>query len=625
VIGSHLYEGDLYGTNEDPSIVYALGSTQPITFLTHPNDLMNRRQASPADNLDPNDTTPRETSRQFISDLDVKILADAYGYSVVLPSTLNTAHAMLDVWTGTLLVQGGARNNTTGVGVNDTINLQRVTDSLGDDIQVSVGYAGSTYTERVPFAQVTNIVIHGNGDNGGVGDSITVNSNVSATKPWQQVQYVVSSNEDALETSTSVGGDSITNGIVDLSSIIPGSQTTLRAAIREANAVGAARGICVGRGKYNMTLAGTNGDTQGDFDITGNVTIIGAGAGGTVIDSAALDPDDRIFDVAANGVLKVERTTLQLGQTSTTVGNRDGGAVRVQDDGQLDVTQSAIIGNASMLGGQGGGIYFAGRGRGSIIESVITVNESANDTTGGVYLAAAASQAVAGQVTVARSIIARNQLQSKSDNPDVYAGTHRTFTSDGYYRLGNAATGFAHDVNNDYILGPGRTVDYIVTTVADTYDGTADAVNMSLRDAVRQANITSGTQVIWLPAWKFVLTRRRTTAATQVEMNVSEGDLEIFQSTIIRGIGPTASPATSIAWAPGMSDKVLELIGDYNSNGVVDGADYTQWRNEENWIGSNLPSDGNDDGVVDGLDYDIYRAHEGNTLELTSVLIVLPS
>jgi hypothetical protein len=618
IFGSHLYEGDLYGTNMDPAVAYidVNGVAQQVTFVTHPNDLMNRRQASPAGNLDPNDPTPRETSRQFISDLAVKTLADAYGYSVVLPSTLNTTHAMLDVWTGTLLVQGGARDNTTGAGVNDTINLVRATDAQGDDIEVTVSYGGNTYTERVPFAQVTNIIIH---SNGGTNDVITVNSNVSATKPWQQVHYVVSSNQDALEDANSAGGGSLTDGIVDISKIIPGSQTTLRATIREANAATTAKSIYVGRGMYHLTLAGTGGDDQGDFDIAKNVTILGAGAGVSVVDAGSLVPPDRIFDIASAGVLNLHGVTLTLGDPPNGASHRDGGAIRVQNGGQLHLFQSAVVGNSTGNNGDGGGIYFGATASGTIDRSVIAVNVG-DDETGGVYLAAHTSTTGAGAVTVAKSIIAKN-TDNDGTSADVYAGTNRTFISGGNNRLTQGGYGFTHNQNGDHI-GP---VDYIVTSVADTYDGSSDPVNRSIRDAIHQANVTGGVQEIWLPAWKYVLTRDRITFGQgTTDTSVAFGDLDIGDSVTIRGV----NGFTAVAWRVGApQDATFELLGNYklddDGNGIPDqpaavtAADFTLWELLEGT--SDLSADGDDDGDVDQCDYDIWEANFGNTLTLLGV------
>jgi hypothetical protein len=51
------------------------------------------------------------------------------------------------------------------------------------------------------------------------------------------------------------------------------------------------------------------------------------------------------------------------------------------------------------------------------------------------------------------------------------------------------------------------------------------------------------------------------------------------------------------------------LVGDYNRNGAIDGAEYIVWRNTLNQTGSGLPADGNNNGVIDTGDYTTWRTH----------------
>jgi len=53
------------------------------------------------------------------------------------------------------------------------------------------------------------------------------------------------------------------------------------------------------------------------------------------------------------------------------------------------------------------------------------------------------------------------------------------------------------------------------------------------------------------------------------------------------------------------------VLGDYNSNGVVDAADYVVWRNSLGATGAGLAADGDGDQMVTQLDYSIWKANFG--------------
>jgi uncharacterized repeat protein (TIGR03803 family) len=55
------------------------------------------------------------------------------------------------------------------------------------------------------------------------------------------------------------------------------------------------------------------------------------------------------------------------------------------------------------------------------------------------------------------------------------------------------------------------------------------------------------------------------------------------------------------------------IPGDYNSNGVIDAADYVVWRKTLGQTGANLPADGSHNNQVDSADYSVWRARFGNT------------
>ncbi len=61
------------------------------------------------------------------------------------------------------------------------------------------------------------------------------------------------------------------------------------------------------------------------------------------------------------------------------------------------------------------------------------------------------------------------------------------------------------------------------------------------------------------------------------------------------------------------------LPGDYNRDGVVNGADYIVWRNSMSGD-IDLAADGNGDGMITAADYNIWRAHFGTTAASGSTL-----
>ena len=56
------------------------------------------------------------------------------------------------------------------------------------------------------------------------------------------------------------------------------------------------------------------------------------------------------------------------------------------------------------------------------------------------------------------------------------------------------------------------------------------------------------------------------------------------------------------------------LTGDYNLNGIVDGADYVVWRNSQGQTGVGLAADGDFDGQITVADYGVWRSRFGQTV-----------
>ena len=269
--------------------------------------------------------------------------------------------------------------------------------------------------------------------------------------------FVVNSTADRVDISPG-------NGSCDTGNLVNGSpECTLRAAVQEANALAGTDTINVPSGTYTLTIAGTNENAAatGDLDLTDGVTIVGAGAGSTIIDGNGAD---RIFETVGtltasisdltitNGTAYVNASAVYLGANTTTtldsvvVGNSQH-APAVRNDGTLNLNDSRVTGNTSDLNGaglfasgpatvtntlidnnstsvNGGGIYAGGAGGGLNLTNVTLSGNSAS-VGGGIYNEISTSlvnvtitnnsatqsgglQAASGQTSVLNTIIAGN-------------------------------------------------------------------------------------------------------------------------------------------------------------------------------------------------------------------------
>jgi fibronectin-binding autotransporter adhesin len=168
--------------------------------------------------------------------------------------------------------------------------------------------------------------------------------------------FVVNSTADAVDANP---GDGVCAAA--------GEACTLRAAIQEANALSGPAVINLPAGTYALTIAGAGEDASasGDLDVSGELTIVGAGSGVTTIDASAIA--DRIFQLNSSS-LALEGVTLTGGNVTG-----DGGAFWLVE-AALDLTDVVISGNAAS--GQGGAIY-AGSSEVTLIDSQVSGNSAA--------------------------------------------------------------------------------------------------------------------------------------------------------------------------------------------------------------------------------------------------------
>ncbi len=109
---------------------------------------------------------------------------------------------------------------------------------------------------------------------------------------------------------------------------------------------------------------------------------------------------------------------------------------------------------------------------------------------------------------------------------------------------------------------------------------------------------------------------------------VDDGSLTLALVREERFIGdadPSLSYVELLMKESGIAPKLTlfvdnRLLGDFDSNGVVDAADYLVWRKSLGKVGTGLAADANRDNAVTTADYDIWRAHFGQTAPGTGSL-----
>src|SRR3989344_5642152 len=127
---------------------------------------------------------------------------------------------------------------------------------------------------------------------------------------------------------------------------------SLREAIGAANALAGADVITVPAGTYVLSIVGTGEDANatGDFDITGDLTINGAGDSTTIIDGGAID---RVLTTHPGVTVLIDAVTIRNGNPGAGFG-----AAGILNAGTLTLTNSTVTDNTGE--NFGGGILNTG-------------------------------------------------------------------------------------------------------------------------------------------------------------------------------------------------------------------------------------------------------------------------
>ncbi|WP_158545372.1 Ig-like domain-containing protein [Bremerella cremea] len=221
---------------------------------------------------------------------------------------------------------------------------------------------------------------------------------------------------DQLENRSMLAAHFVVNTTLDTVDITPGDgiaadaqgNTSLRAAIMEANALSGNDTITLPAGTYTLTRSGAADDTavNGDLDITDGLTIFGAGSGETIIDAAGdRGLGERIFDMPKKAALSIEfhGMTLTGGRAiGSTYSEQIGGAMRIEFYNNVLITDTHFLDNQAPVNegssyyGLGGAI--SSTGKLEIRESRFEGNYASN--SGGAIYSAGNLTGVADGVTL---------------------------------------------------------------------------------------------------------------------------------------------------------------------------------------------------------------------------------
>lgn len=180
-----------------------------------------------------------------------------------------------------------------------------------------------------------------------------------------------------------------------VSTTADGGTGSLRAAIVAADAAGGSSTITVPAGTYTLTIPSTDSTASdvsddpstGDLDIdnSASITIVGAGAGQTIIDPAR---NDRAFAIHQGASLSVSGVTIQHAEsddTTTDVNSDDAGdGGAIYNDGSLTISDSALIHDSAY--DDGGAIYSDSDASSTSVTGSTLSSDSADDPGGAIYI-----------------------------------------------------------------------------------------------------------------------------------------------------------------------------------------------------------------------------------------------
>ncbi|MEW5985729.1 MAG: choice-of-anchor Q domain-containing protein [Chloroflexota bacterium] len=205
----------------------------------------------------------------------------------------------------------------------------------------------------------------------------------------QAATFTVNSPADAVDATPGDGVCATSGGVC-----------TLRAAVQETNALPGEDTISLPAGTYTLTIVGANENAAatGDLDITGNLTLNGAGASTTTINGNGTVTGDRVLHVLSPAVATISGVTMSGGRVNGTGGG-------VHNASHLTLQNCTVTSNTTTGSYNDGGGVYSGLGAVLTVESC-TVSSNTGYEGGGIYSY--------DEITVMGSTITRNTATASS-------------------------------------------------------------------------------------------------------------------------------------------------------------------------------------------------------------------
>lgn len=183
-----------------------------------------------------------------------------------------------------------------------------------------------------------------------------------------------------------------TNSVCSLREAIRAANLNTRVGACAAGSSTSADTITLAAGSYVLSRAGIdeNAAATGDLDLTGKLTITGAGAGSTFIDAASLD---RVFDIRPGATVTLARLTIRNGST-----DRNGGGI--YNAGTLTLNNATVTAGSA---GAGGGIFSMGTL--TLNRTTVSSSYSSSGHGGGLY--------IGGRATLTESSVRNNRSEDQ--------------------------------------------------------------------------------------------------------------------------------------------------------------------------------------------------------------------